>query len=280
MNIQSKEVVAEPPSLSDKEFELFRELIYKQAGIALSPLKKSLVENRLSKRLKNLGLNSFLDYHKQVMSDPSKDEMQVLVDLLTTNETYFFREAKHFDYLKEHVLSKVGRSQGFSLWSAASSTGEEPYSLAMTLADSLGVKGNWQIIATDINTEVLNTARTGRYTLSEKDAIPSKYLHDYCLKGIRSQEGAILIDKALRSSVRYEQLNLMGNWDSYINAFDVIFIRNVMIYFDIDTRKKLLDRIADKIKMGGYLFVSHSETLHKLTDRFELVTPSIYTRVR
>jgi len=268
------------PKLSDREFELYRELIYKQAGISLSPVKKSLVENRLSKRLRTLGLSSFLDYHKKVLSDVSLKEMQILVDLLTTNETYFFREDQHFDYLQKQILNKVGRSQTFNIWSAASSTGEEPYSLAMTLADSLGMQSNWQILATDINSEVLETARIGKYTLSEKDAIPSKYLRTYCLKGIRSQEGIILIDKSLRMHVRYEQLNLMGNWDPKFGGFDVVFIRNVMIYFDMETRKRLIDRIAERIKVGGCLFISHSETLHKLTDRFKLIQPSIYERVK
>lgn len=280
MNANMNDFAAMGPHLDDAEFELFRDLIYKQAGIALSPLKKSLVENRLSKRLRVLGLASFLAYHKQVLADASLKEMQVLVDLLTTNETYFFRESQHFDYLKDTILKSVGRSDGFSIWSAASSTGEEPYSLAMIMADKLGMQGNWNITGTDINTEVLSTARAGRYTLSEKDAIPAEYLRKYCLKGVRSQEGMILIDKALRMHLKYEQLNLMENWSSHISNFDIIFIRNVMIYFDTETRKRLLDKIADRVKMGGHLFISHSETLHNLTDRFKLVKPSIYIRIR
>jgi len=280
MNIHLNQTALVGPKLSESEFDLYRSLIFKQAGISLSPMKRSLVENRLSRRLRDLNLTSFRDYHQQILADTSMKEMQVLVDLLTTNETYFFRESQHFDFLQNEILSKVNRTQGFSLWSAASSTGEEPYSLAMTLADSLGMQGRWQIIATDINMNVLETARIGKYTLTEKDAIPDKYLKAYCLKGVRSQQGVILIDKALRMHVLYEKLNLMANWDKKFNGFDVIFIRNVMIYFNVETRMRLLERIADRIKMGGYLFVSHSETLNKLTDRFSLVQPSIYVRVK
>jgi len=280
MKINNNEIPALGPTLSDTEFELFREMIYQQAGISLTPAKKSLVENRLSKRLRTLGLDTYLAYHKKIKRDSSEKEMQVLVDLLTTNETYFFREEQHFDYLQKTILKNVGRSQGFSVWCAASSTGEEPYSIAMVLADRLGIQGNWQITATDINSEVLTIGREGKYTLSEKDAIPDKFLRTYCLKGVRSQQGVILIDKSLRLHVRYENLNLMGNWGSNISSFDVIFIRNVMIYFDFETRKRLVNRLVDKVKLGGYLIISHSETLNKLTDRLKLVQPSIYVRVK
>jgi len=268
------------PKLTDKEFELFRDLIFQQAGISLAIGKKSLVENRLAKRIRTLNISSFIEYHKIIISDASLKEMQILIDLLTTNETYFFREAQHFNYLQQEILKNKARSMGFSVWSAASSTGEEAYSIAMVLADNLGLQSNWQIIGTDINSEVLEAARTAQYTLSEKDVIPNQFLMAYCLKGIRAQEGTILVDKKLRLHVRFEQLNLMSNWSSHIGGFDVIFLRNVMIYFNSETRKQLLDRIADRVKMNGYLFIGHSETLHNLTDRFKMISPSIYTRVK
>jgi len=268
------------PNLSDAEFDLFRKLIMDQAGISLTPMKKSLVENRLSKRLRALNLTTYKSYHKKVISDASLKEMQILVDLLTTNETYFFREKQHFDYLKNSVLTSFGKSQKINIWCAASSSGEEPYSIAMTSADCMGITGNWNIIATDINTEVLNVAQTGKYTLCEKNAIPTHYLNDYCLKGIRSQEGSILINKAIRAKLTFSKLNLIDNWNVELSYFDIIFIRNVMIYFDTDTRIKLIDRLAERLKMGGFLFISHSETLHNLSDRFKLVQPSVYVRVK
>ena len=268
------------PKLKDKEFNLFKDIIFQQAGISLSPLKKSLVENRLLKRIRELNLDSYSNYHHLVMNDVNNNEMQVLIDVLTTNETYFFRESAHFDYLKNTILNDVSRTQDFSVWSAASSTGEEPYSLAMVVADVLGVHGRWRITATDINSEVLKKAQSGKYMLNEKDAIPNEYLRNYCLKGIRSQEGVILIDKTIRAHVHYESANLMENWGSHIDDFDVIFIRNVMIYFNAETRKNLISRIAERLKMGGHLFISHSETLHNLSDRFKLVQPSVYVRIK
>ncbi len=267
------------PQLSDAEFELFRRFIMDNAGISLSPVKKSLVENRLSKRLRDLGMNSFKNYYQRVMNDVSRNEAQTLIDLLTTNETYFFREPQHFDYLRNHIITKLSPANDISIWCAASSTGEEPYSLAMTLADTLGISAKWRIIATDINTEVLKTAVAGKYTLCEKDAIPEKLLTSYCLKGVRSQEGVILVDKSIREHIKYEQLNLMGEWGDNYKNFDIIFIRNVMIYFDLPTRKKLVNRLASSIKKDGYLFISHSETLHNLTNRFKLIQPSIYQRI-
>lgn len=271
--------ITDRPQLSDAEFELFRRFIMESAGISLSPVKKSLVENRLSKRIRELKQSSFKAYYNLVMSDYSKKEAQKLIDLLTTNETYFFREPQHFDYLREQIIPEMASANNISIWCAASSTGEEPYSLAMTLADTLGVNANWNIIATDINTGVLATAQAGKYTLSEKDAIPEKLLTTYCLKGVRSQEGTILVDKSIRKHVNYGQLNLMTEWGGEYKNFDIIFIRNVMIYFDLQTRKRLVDRLANSLKKGGYLFVSHSETLHNLSSRFKLIKPSIYRRI-
>ncbi len=266
--------------INDREFGLFKKLIYDKAGISLSDVKRTLVVSRLSKRIRELGLGSFEAYFNIVTTQNDGTELQHTIDMLTTNETYFFRENRHFDFLKHKILPEVKSSSGFSVWSAASSTGEEAYTLAMVISDSLGLLGNWKIVGTDINSDVLVQARRALYPITEKGKIAKHYLTKYCLKGIRNQQGMLLIDKKLKEHVSFEPLNLVGSWTSIINDFDIVFLRNVMIYFDNETKRRLVDRIADKLKIGGYLFIGHSETINKISDRFKIVQPSICQKIK
>jgi chemotaxis protein methyltransferase CheR len=270
-------VSLEPGSgLQDREFEQFREWLYRVAGISLSPAKKALVAGRLFKRLKHLRIDSYGDYFSWIMSPQNAPELQLALDLLTTNETYFFREPKHFEFLERQVLPHVAPGRTFRLWSAASSSGEEPYSLAMTLAEGLGASP-WEIVGSDISTQVLAQARNGHYPMERARNLPHSLLVKYCLKGVGPQQGTLLIDKALRSRVSFHQVNLNDTLPA-LGEFDVIFLRNVMIYFDQETKRKVVARLLPLLRPGGYFMVSHSESLNGVSDALKLVAPSIYRK--
>ena len=203
-------------------------------------------------------------------------ELQTALDLLTTNETYFFREPKHFDFLRTEVLPHAQPGRTFRLWSAASSSGEEPYSLAMTLADGLP-KTPWEIVASDISTRVLEIARIGHYPMERASHIAKHQLSRHCLKGTGSQEGTFLIDRSLLERVQFRQVNLNTALPK-IGEFDAIFLRNVMIYFNMDTKREVVARMLPLLRPGGYFIVSHSESLNGITDKLKLITPSIYRK--
>ncbi|GMR16662.1 MAG: chemotaxis protein CheR [Gammaproteobacteria bacterium] len=266
--------------ISDKEFNLFKSLIYDKAGITLASNKRTLVVSRLSKRMRQLQISSFAEYYGLVTRKNNSGELQKTIDFLTTNETYFFREEKHFDYLKSSILNKKSSSSDFKIWSAASSTGEEAYSIAMVLAEKYGLRGSWKILGTDINSDVVKQAKRGLYPLIVSEKILRSYLREYCLKGVREQTGMMLMNDRLKNHVDFELLNINADWPGHINDFDVVFLRNIMIYFDLETKQRLVNKIADKIKMGGYLFIGHSETLNKVSDRFKIIQPSICKKIK
>lgn len=262
--------------ITEKEFTLFSKFIYEYAGIDLSPSKQTMVGSRLAKRLNYYKLDTYGQYYDLVMAKNNPGELQMLVNMLTTNETYFFREPKHFDYLTENVL-KSWRGGQFRVWSAASSSGEEAYSLAMILAETLSHRP-WEIIASDLSTKVLTKAQQGVYMMDRIELLDQKLLDKYCLKGVRSQQGTFRVDKKLRKHTRFGQVNLMKPIPATIGTFDVIFLRNVLIYFDTETKKTVVERVAAKLKPGGLFFISHSETLNRVTDMLEMVQPSIYIK--
>lgn len=260
--------------LSDAEFLQFRTLIHQIAGISLSDAKKQLVSARLAKRLQVFNLNTYGAYYKVLMKDAT--ELQVAVDMLTTNETYFFREPKHFDFLRDVALPELRGSGPLRVWSGACSSGEEPYTLAMVLADSLGGRP-WEIVASDISSRVLETARQGRYPLEGTRGIPQALLNKYCLKGVGANHGCFMVEPALASRIDFQAINL-NNPLPKLGMFDVIFLRNVMIYFDSETKVQVVKRLVSHLKPGGYFLVSHSESLNGVTDELRLVKPSIYRR--
>jgi chemotaxis protein methyltransferase CheR len=263
--------------ITDQEFALFRSLIYKIAGISLSDAKKVLLVGRLSRRLRAYEFTSFMQYYRMLSSGENGEELQTMVDLLTTNETYFFREPKHFEFLRDEVLAKHSGAAPFRVWSAASSTGEEAYSIAMTLAEALP-RSPWQVVGSDISTQVLAKAAAGHYSLARTDGIPQNYMHKYCLKGVRAHAGTLLVNAELRSRVSFCQINLTQPIDSAIGDFDVIFLRNVMIYFDPETKTRVVHNLLPRLKSGGYLIIGHSETLNCITDRVVGVRPTIYRK--
>lgn len=263
-------------TISDNEFGLFQRFIYDAAGITLSSAKKALVCGRLAKRLQACNLGSYSEYFKLLTSGQNGAEVQTAVDLLTTNETYFFREPKHFELLREAALASPTRSQPFRVWSAASSTGEEAYSIAMVLADTLGDTA-WEVTGSDISTRVLQRARQAHYPMERCRQIPQGYLKRFCLRGIDEQQGTLLVDRTLRSRVQFMQVNLNTTLPR-LAAFDVIFLRNVMIYFNGDTKRQVVARILEQLKPGGFFCIGHSESLNDITTALTQVAPSIYRK--
>ena len=265
-----------PSTLNDQEFSQFQKLIYQLAGINLSPVKKALVSGRLAKRLIHYRLDSYGDYFNLLTASHNTAELQVAVDLLTTNETYFFREPKHFDFLRTQILAKHKSGNPFRVWSAACSSGEEPYSIAMVLADHLG-DGPWEVVASDICTRVLEKARAGHYPMDRVDGISCEHLSRYCLKGIGSQANTLLVDKKLRSRVNFMQVNLSKTLPT-LGVFDLIFLRNVMIYFEQETKRQVVQRMLPLLKPGGHFLIGHSESLNGIADTLHPLAPSIYRK--
>jgi len=269
-------IVPGSTAITDAEFAQFQKLIYSIAGISMSDAKKTLLVGRLNKRLRQFNFGSFAEYHRYVTSGSDPMELELMVDLLTTNETYFFREEKHFDFLRT-VLAKHPRGRPFDIWSAASSTGEEIYTLCMVLSDMLGVDAGWSVTGSDISNSVLKVAAAGVYSLERARGLPPEYLRKYCLKGVRSQEGMFVIDKRLRAHTRFLRINLNEKLPE-IGPFDVIFLRNVMIYFDQETKRKVVARLVQKLRPQGYFIVGHSETLNGINEELKAVHPTIYRK--
>lgn len=264
-------------AITNEEFALFQRLIYKIAGISLSDAKKVLLVGRLTKRLKHYNFDTFSQYYRLLSSGQHPEELQVMVDLLTTNETYFFREPGHFAFLKNEVIRARRPAGTFRVWSAACSTGEEVYTLAMLLADSLP-QSPWEVVGSDISTQVLAKAAAAHYPLDRNEGIPPEFLTRYCLKGVRSQSGTFLITPELKRRTHFRQVNLTLPVPADVGEFDVIFLRNVMIYFDMDTKRKVVANLLPRLKSGGYLFIGHSETLNGIQQGLDLVKATIYRK--
>ena len=264
-------------SITDQEFKLFQRLIYEIAGISLSDAKKVLLVGRLTRRLKQYGLGTFTEYYRMLSDKENAEELQTMVDLLTTNETYFFREPKHFEFLRDEIIAKRNNPGIFRVWSAASSSGEEIYSIAMTLAEALP-NAPWEVVGSDISTQVLAKAIAGHYSLARTDGIPPGYMRKYCLKGVRSHAGTFLITPELRQRTSFYQINLMNPITPEIGDFEVIFLRNVMIYFDLETKARVVQNLMPRLKRGGHLIIGHSETLNGITQCVTPVRPTIYRK--
>jgi len=262
-------------AITDAEFAQVQRLIYRIAGISMPDSKKTLVVGRLSKRLRARNCTSFTQYLKLVGCGNEEQELQTMVDLLTTNETYFFREEQHFEFLRKVILPEHARGQPFDVWSAASSTGEEVYTIAMVLADELGLGAPWSVLGSDLSTQVLAKAQRGQYWLDRVRGLPQESLRKYCLKGVRSQEGSFVIAPELRRHTRFMQINLNQPLPQ-LGKFHVIFLRNVMIYFDNPTKKQVVERLARQLHPHGWLIIGHSESLNGITDCVRPIKPTIY----
>jgi chemotaxis protein methyltransferase CheR len=264
-------------TLDDRDFRRIRDMLHARAGIDLGPEKKALVANRLHRRLRALELPSYRKYADLLLQGDQEQELQTAVDLLTTNETYFFREPVHFQYLREWVAKHDRPGQPWRIWSAACSSGEEPYSIAMTLAATLG-PDRWEVLGSDISRRVLERAGTAHYPLERMEQFPVDYLHRFCLKGLGPQAGTLLVQRSLRSKVTFRAINLMEKLPE-LGSFDMVFLRNALIYFNREDREQIVRRVQATVRPGGHLFVSHSESLHGLCEGLDLVQPSIYRKV-
>lgn len=263
--------------LTDHDFAKIRTLIHQRAGIALSSQKRQMVYSRLARRLRELRLTEFATYLNFLEADPAGDEWQMFTNALTTNLTAFFREAHHFPVLGEHAKKCP---QPLSIWCSAASTGEEPYSIAMTLLEALGDRaGAASVLATDIDTQVLAKAATGVFTMEQASKISPARLKRFFLKGAGAQAGKVRIRPEVAAMVKFEQLNLLDAKWVLREPFDAIFCRNVMIYFDKPTQGRILQRFAPLLKPHGLLFAGHSENFSFASDTFRLKGQTVYELV-
>ena len=261
-------------NFTPKDFERVRGLIYQRAGISLSDSKQEMVYSRLARRLRATGISSFSAYLDNLERGNDTEEWVAFTNALTTNLTSFFREEHHFPLLAEFASSL---KEPISVWCSASSTGEEPYSIAITLCEAYGrMNPPVKIIATDIDTNVLKTASDGIYSMERLDKMAPDRIKKFFLRGKGSNDGQVRVRPELRHLVEFKQLNLLSDSWPVSGGFDVIFCRNVMIYFDKPTQKKILQRFAPLLKPHGLLFVGHSENFSYLTDIFQLRGKTVY----
>jgi chemotaxis protein methyltransferase CheR len=270
--------------LTDADYVFLCRLIYEQSRIHLGPDKRILVSSRLAKRLRQHGLTSYREYCELLRSPPGAAELPFLIDRISTNHTNFFRELKHFDFLRDTVIPKwkaaARRGEPFRLWSAASSTGEEAYSIAIHLAEHFASAetGRWCIEGTDISTRVLEIAERGIYETDRVAGIPAEVLRRHFQRGLNQWAGHFRVKNELRRRVNFQHLNLLGAGYPFARPFDLIFCRNVMIYFDRPTQETLVQQLSEKLVSGGYLLVGHSESLSGVRHALRLVRPAIYQK--
>lgn len=268
-------------AFNDDEFRFLVDFVYQRTGIVLADHKKDMVYSRLARRVRALGLTSFSDYCALIQGDQADSELGNLMNAITTNLTSFFREGHHFDHLRENLFLpmsiKPPANKRLRIWSAGCSSGMEPYSIAMTLQDAMPNLKSWdvKILATDLDTNMLATGDRGSYRLDQLENIPKRFQNAV---SIHREKETIQMSDALRAQIAFKQLNLLESWPMK-GPFDAIFCRNVVIYFDKPTQKKLFNRFAEIIKPGGWLYVGHSESLHNVCDRFELLGRTVYQRV-
>ena len=257
------------------EFAYITGLLHRETGIRLASGKEALVAGRLDKRLRHLGLADYPEYVQFLRTQaPTSPEMVQLINVLTTNETFFFRERQHFDFLRDVVVPDRERGRALRLWSAASSTGEEAYTAAMVLSESLAEQ-SWEIVGTDISSRVVENARLGIYPITAANKIPRPMLRKYWLRGREEYDGTMAVNRRLRARVNFHQDNLMAQLGHH-GRFDVIMLRNVMIYFDPDTKRDLVLRLQEMLHPGGYLIVGRSESLNGIPSGLQMIEPSIY----
>ncbi len=273
--------VSEEFEFTDVDFKKIRDLVKKDTGINLSEAKRDMVYARLSRRLRDLGMQRFSDYLSFLVSGSCEDELIQFTNAITTNLTSFFREEHHFDYLATTALPEVVKhnhdQKKIRIWCSAASTGEEPYSIAMVVREMAPMLRGWdvKILATDLDTNVLDTAKNGIYAENRIEGISGRRQRKFFLKGTGNHAGKVSVRNELKELITFKKLNLMDKWPLR-GPFDIIFCRNVVIYFTKDTQKVLLDRFAGLVAPDAYLFMGHSESLNGVTDRFDLIGKTVY----
>jgi chemotaxis protein methyltransferase CheR len=272
----------EPPAcrpLRASEFAKFRQLAYDTFGLDLRAGKETLVAARLGELIQKAGCLSFDKYYQRVVADRTGEALIPLIDALTTNHTSFFRERAHFEFLRQTFLPAYRDRASIDIWSAACSTGEEPYSIAMCVLDYLGspAPGKVRILATDISTRVLAAAKKAIYATERFDVVPASNLRRFWLRGERDWAGYYRAKEELRSLVEFRRLNLLEAPAS-VGTFPLIFCRNVMIYFDKPTQRQVIGRLSECLEPGGYLITGHAESLTGIEHGLRYVQPAVYRR--
>ena len=271
--------------ITDRDFQVLRQLVNYYTGINLSESKRELVYSRLAGRLRKNNLRKFSDYCRLLQEDSEGEEVVFFRNAITTNLTSFFREQHHFDYLSKTILpackADPASRKRYRVWSAGCSTGEEPYSIAMVLKESqhLPVDCDMKILATDIDSSVLKTAGEGAYASERTQQISAHRLKKWFLSKRTRRDGKLQITGELKKYITFRELNLMRDWPMK-GPFDIIFCRNVLIYFSKPTQRILIERFANLLSDNGYLFIGHSESLFRISDRFKLVGQTIYQKIK
>ncbi len=269
----------EPVLLGDRELAQISALVRTKAGITLTPAKRPLIIARLQKRLRRLKLSSYGDYMKVLEADTSGEELTSFLDALTTNHTYFFREEQHFELLAATVVPELRRTdhgRPLRMWCAACSSGQEPYTIAMTLADMTDPPA-FTMLASDLSTRVLEKAASGVYRMEDVRGLPLDVLRRHFERGVGEQDGLARVSAALRRNITYRQINLLEQGPGG-QPFDVIFCRNVMIYFETDVQQRVVTMLERHLAPGGYLFVSHSESLNSVSHGLKWIAPAAYRK--
>lgn len=265
--------------LLESDFLNISRLAHDHFGLDLSGGKQGMVAARLGRRVRELGLGSFREYYNHVVADASGSALERMVNDLTTNHTSFFREMQHFDLLRAVVLPQIRHRRRIEMWSAACSSGEEPYTIAMVLADALGVRAmtDVRVLATDISTRVLEKARRGVYAEERFRDVPHDLMQRHLLRAANGDGVSYLIKRELRTLVEFRRMNLMESF-SGLGSFSVIFCRNVMIYFDRETQEDLVNRLTAHLEPGGYLLIGHSENLNAISHGLEYIRPATFRK--
>lgn len=263
------------------DFDYLRNIVFNETGIISDQGKYTMYYSRLARRVRKLGLKDFIEY-RRFLNNNKNTEIIELINAVTTNLTSFFREEHHFEFLKEsYIPEKIKNNDNkVRIWSAACSTGEEPYSIAIALLEAIPNIKSWdvQIIATDIDSNVVNTAIQGVYGIERVESLDKVRLKRFMKKGTGNNSGFIKVNKEISELIKFEQLNLLKQWP-FRDSFDLIFCRNVVIYFDNETKIKLVDRFHSQLQNNGFLLMGHSESLHNVSDQFKLLGKTIYQKV-
>jgi chemotaxis protein methyltransferase CheR len=263
------------PQLSDEDFRYLQQIMLQASGIHMTENKRMLVAGRLMPRLRALDQGDFYEYVSFLRQPANEEERRLVIDLLTTNETYFFREPQHFAFLGEWVARQRGP---LHLWSAASSSGEEAYSMAMTLAEHARTP-HWSIFASDLSRRVLERAHQAIYRLEQAQQFPPGWLQRHCLRGVNEHDGNFRMNQAMRHRVTFAELNLMRDLPPEIGPFNAIFLRNVLIYFNNPDKFAIVQRLVERLRSGGLLFIGHAESLQGFQLPLRSLRPSVFERL-
>ncbi|VAW66393.1 Chemotaxis protein methyltransferase CheR [hydrothermal vent metagenome] len=266
---------------TDRDFSFIQTLVAERTGIVLSDIKRTMVYSRIARRIRHCGVSDFAQYC-ELLKGGNESELISFTNAITTNLTSFFREPHHFEYLTNSVfpeLEKINRNKRIRIWSAGCSSGEEPYSIAMTVQDYFKRKSGWdiKILATDLDYDMVKRAESGVYNEDRVTGLDKKHLHNYVKKGKGELSGSVKIEQELMDMITFKQLNLLHDWP-FKGPFDFMFCRNVVIYFNKETQVELFDRYANCLVDNASLFIGHSESLYKVTDRFKSLGQTIYRK--